>query len=133
MQDSPTGADALLNLEQMIKGYLSDIERIRSKLKSQKEMFNQSFEQDKDYSEVEVQYKQLTKKKNEAKEKIVKSDAVSAVKMEVSNLQFELKEAQQALSDYLNKYVQVTQKSEFIGPDGEAFQIVRTARLVKQK
>lgn len=126
-------ANQLLTLEQMIKGYMGDLVRIQEKMKTQKEMFNQSFEQDKDYSKVEEESKELNRKKIEQKQRIVKSDAVSAVQIKIDELQTELKEARQSLSDYLNRYILLTQKTEFLGPDGEAYQIVRSAKLVKKK
>ncbi len=132
-EDKPTGASDQLNLEEMIKGYMADITRLREKLKSQREMFNQSFEQDKVYSEVAEQQKAANRKKTEAKQRIVKTDAVSAVKMTMKEIQDELKDAQQALSDYLNRYIMVSNSNEFMGPDGELHQIVRTAKLVKKK
>lgn len=123
----------LLTLEQMIKGYIADLERIQGQVKTQKDMFNRSFEQDKEYSEVDAEVKTLARKKTEQKQRIVKSDAVSAVQMKIDELQTELKETRQSLSDYLNRYIHLTQKSEFLGPDGEAYQIIHTAKLVKKK
>ena len=126
-------ANQLLTLEQMIKGYMADLVRIQASIKSQREMFNQSFEQDKAYSEVEEEFKAMNRKKSEQKQRIVKSVAVSAVQLKIDELQAELKEAKQSLSDYLNRYVLLTQKSDFLGPDGESYQIVRSAKLVKKK
>ena len=40
-----------LSIEQMIKNYMSDISRIREKLKTQKDMFKSSFESDKEFSD----------------------------------------------------------------------------------
>src|SRR3989338_6787402 len=115
-------ADELLTLEQMIKGYMSDLVRIQEKIKTQREMFKQSFEQDKDYSKAKEEAKELIRKKTEQKQRIIKIDAVSAVQMKIDELQTELKEARQSLSDYLNRYIMLTQKSEFLGPDGESYQ-----------
>src|SRR3989344_7181962 len=126
-------ANQLLTLEQMIKGYMADLVRIQASIKSQREMFNQSFEQDKAYSEVEEEFKAMNRKKSEQKQRIVKSVAVSAVQLQIDELQTELKEARQSLSDYLNRYVLLTQKTEFLGPDGESYRIVRSAKLVKKK
>ena len=116
---SMTDLQSQLNLEQMIKNHLADIARIREKLRSQKEMFKQSFEQDKEYNDADVEHKTLTRKRTEAKQRIVKTDAVSAVQSTIKQLQEELKDAQQAVSDYLNQYVMQTQATEFTGPDGE--------------
>lgn len=128
-----TDINSQINLEQMIKNYLADIATIREKLKTQKDMFKSSFEGDKQFSEVDVEHKAIARKKTEAKQRITKTQAVSIVADAIRTLQDELKDAQQGLSDYLNQYVMQTQATEFLGPDGEAMQIVRTAKLVKKK
>ena len=51
--------EVLLNLETMIKDYLVDIRKTQEKIKTQKEMFKQSFEQDAGYAEVEEQQKEV--------------------------------------------------------------------------
>lgn len=131
--EAESTVDTLLHLEQMIIGYLSDITRLREKMKSQKEMFKQSFEQDKDYSEVNEEQKAIKRKHNEVKQKIAKQDGVTAVKMTIEEIQTELKDAQQSLSDYLHRYVGLTQATSFTGPGGEVLTIVRSAKLVKKK
>ncbi|MBI1862715.1 hypothetical protein HYS00_01200 [Candidatus Microgenomates bacterium] len=132
--DEPASpAETLIHLEQMINGYLTDIARTREKLKSQKEMFKQTFEQDKDYNEVSEEQKAVKRKHNEVKQKIAKTDSVTAVKMTIDEIQSEMKDLQQSLSDYLHRYIQLTQATSFTGPGGEVLTIVRTAKLVKKK
>lgn len=132
-QTTPDALEARLSIEQMIKNYLVDIASIREKLKTQKDMFKSSFEGDKEFSEVDVEHKAIARKKTEAKQRITKTDAVSVVANQIKALQEEMKDAQQGLSDYLNQYVMQTQATEFLGPDGEAMSIVRSAKLVKKK
>jgi hypothetical protein len=67
------------------------------------------------------------------KEVLVKNPSVIFTQMKVNELNTELRDAQSALSDYLNQYIQLTQSSEFIGPDGEVMHIERKARLVKKR
>lgn len=131
--EAESPVSTLLHLEQMIHGYLSDVERLRKQLKSQKEMFKQSFEQDKDFNEVSEKQKEVKRAHNEVKQRIARTDGVSAVKTKIEELQSEMKDVQQALSDYLNRYSQLTQATSFTGPDGEVLTIVRTAKLVKKK
>lgn len=131
--EAESPVSTLLHLEQMIHGYLSDIQRLRTQLRSQKEMFKQTFEQDKDYNEVAEQQKEVKRKHNEVKQKIAKTDSVSAVKTKIEEIQSEMKDIQQSLSDYLNRYIALSQATSFTGPDGEVLTIVRTAKLVKKK
>lgn len=130
---NPIEPEVLLNLETMIKDYLVDIQKVREKIKTQKEMFKQSFEQDAEYAEVEEQQKEMKRKVNAAKEKITKTEAVQAVESEVRSLNEELRELQGLLSENLNHYANMTRKDEFTGPDGEVLKIVRSAKLVKPR
>lgn len=125
--------EVLLNLETMIKDYLVDIRKTQEKIKTQKEMYKQSFEQDAGYAEVEEQQKEVKRQVAAAKDKIVKTEAVQAVETEIRSLSEDLRELQNLLSENLNHYANMTQKNEFTGPDGEVLKIVRTAKLVKPR
>ncbi len=130
---SKPNPQSILALEDMIKGYLADIAAVREKLKAHREMLKSTMEQDKDYSEVSEKHQTIKKEVAKVKETIVKNPSVIATKVKVNDLGKELREAQLALSDYLNQYAQITQSSEFVGPDGEVMQIVRSAKLVKRR
>lgn len=126
-------AKKIINLENLIKGYLTDIANLRDKLRAQREMIKSTIEGDRDFSEAATKTAELKKKETEIKQKLVKVEAVVATKMKVEQLMTELKNVQQSLSDYLNEYANLTQSTEFIGPEGELHQIVRTAKLVKKR
>lgn len=130
---TPQPVQNLLAIEELIKGYLADIQAIKEKLKAHKEMVKGAIEQDKDYSLVAEKQNAAKKEVAKVKETLVKTPAITTAQLKVNELQTELKDAQNALSDYLNQYIQLTQTSEFVGPDGEVLQIVRSAKLVKQK
>lgn len=123
----------LLALEDLIKGYLADIAAAREKLKAHKEMLKSTIEQDKDYSEVAEKQSAVKKEVAKVKEVLVKNPSVIATQQKVNELNLQVRDAQQALSDYLNQYIQLTQSTEFVGPDGEVLQIERKARLIKKK
>lgn len=126
-------AKRILNLESLIKGYLGDLNQLREKLRAQKEMVKSTYEGDRDYSEATAETQKLKKKEKEIKERLVKNDGVVAINMKIEQLQTEVKNIQFSLSDYLNEYAALTNSTEFIGPDGELFQIVRSAKLAKKK
>jgi len=131
--DTPQPVHNLLAIEDLIKGYLADIAATKEKLKAHKEMVKSTIEQDKDYSVVAEKHNAVKKEVAKVKETLVKNPAITSAQLKVNELQTELKDAQSALSDYLNQYIQLTQTSEFVGPDGEVLQIVRSAKLVKRK
>ncbi|MEI7653276.1 MAG: hypothetical protein WCJ70_03285 [bacterium] len=126
-------AQKVLNLENLIKGYLADMANLREKLRAQKEMLKSTIEGDKDYSEAAAKTAEIKKKENEIKQKLVKVDAVIGTKMQIEKISTELKNVQLSLSDYLNEYADITRSTEFIGPEGELLQIVRNAKLVNKK
>jgi predicted nucleic acid-binding Zn-ribbon protein len=137
MDNKPTGAESpaqtILDLEQMIKGYLSDMSRIREQLRSQREMHTSAFEQDASYNETNEEATKAKKKVAEIKQKLVKTDAIAAVTTKMKELKDEMKDAQHALSAYLNKYAELTNATRFTDDDGEIHEIVRTAKLVKKR
>lgn len=126
-------AQRILNLENLIKGYLGDIAKLREKLGAQKEMLKSSIEGDKDFSEAAAKTAEVKKKEAEIRQKLAKVDAVVGTKMQIEKISTELKNVQLSLSDYLNEYADITKSTEFIGPDGELLQIVRNAKLVNKK
>jgi hypothetical protein len=126
-------AQRVLNLENLIKGYLADIASLREKLGAQKEMLKSSIEGDKDYSEAAAKTAEVKKKEAEIRQKLAKVDAVVGTKMQIEKISTELKNVQLSLSDYLNEYADLTKSTEFIGPDGQLLQIVRNAKLVNKK
>lgn len=126
-------AQKVLNLENLIKGYLADMANLREKLRAQKEMLKSTIDGDKDYSEAAAKTAEIKKKENEIRQKLVKVDAVIGTKMQIEKISTELKNVQLSLSDYLNEYADITKSTEFIGPEGELLQIVRNAKLVNKK
>jgi hypothetical protein len=129
----PLNPQNLLAIEDLIKGYLSDIASVKEKLKAHKEMLKSTIEGDKDYSVVAEKQSAVKKEVAKVKEVLVKNSSIISTQLKVNELNTELRDAQSALSDYLNQYIQLTQSSEFIGPDGEVLHIERKARLVKRK
>ncbi len=131
--DAENAAQKILDLEQMIKGYLTDITAIREKLKTQRDMHNSTFEQDKEYSDIDEEHTKVKRKQAEVKQRLAKTDAVAAVQTTMKGLKDELKDVQGALSSYLNQYASLTNSNQFTGADGEIHEIVHTANLVRKK
>ena len=126
-------ATSITALEDIIKGYLADINSLREKLKSHKSMIEDAVSQDKTYAQATEKQKEVKREIAQAKQEVTTLPAVVASKTKIKDISLELKEAQIALSDYLNQYVSLTQSSDFTGADGEVMQIVRSAKLIKKK
>lgn len=126
-------AEDIVRLDQLIKGYLTDIDNAKDKLKTHKEMLAGAFENDKTYQELDQEVRELNKKKADIKQKIMSQAANMQVKEEMIDLQEQMKEVQQAVSDYLKKYQELTGATEFETADGQVRQIVSLVKLVKKK
>jgi predicted RNase H-like nuclease (RuvC/YqgF family) len=121
----------LLNLEDLIKNYVSQIENLRKEIKKQKDLFEDSFESDVVYREHEEKAKEAAKIKSETKQQILKQPTLAALGEKIDDLKTQLKELQVTLSDYLVQYQKMTGFNEIEVGDGETMIIVNSARLVK--
>ncbi len=129
---SDNAVAARLNLEGMIHRYLSDIEKIRGQMKTQKEMLEAAFQNDATYAQQDAVVKAEMKKKNEIKHKILKTPAVAIVNDKVKQLREEIKDAQEALSQYVQKYQESTGLNQIMSEDGEVREIVIVTKLVRK-
>jgi hypothetical protein len=125
-------AEMVMRLDQLIKGYLTDVKKMREKMKSHKEILDSAFQNDASYQEIDQEVRDLNKKKLEIKQRILSQKANVEVKEEMMNISDEIKEAQFALSDYLKEYERLTHATEFETDDGELLQILHEVKLKKR-
>jgi predicted RNase H-like nuclease (RuvC/YqgF family) len=121
----------LLNLEDLIKNYLSQVETVKEEMKKQRELFEDSFESDSVYKEHEEKAKEAAKVKAETKQQILKQPTLAALGEKIEEMKNQLKELQNSLSDYLVQYQRMTGFNEIDLGNGETMIIVNSARLVK--
>lgn len=131
----PTGTNAevtnLFTIENLIKTHISHIETVKSELGKQVEMMNAVLNNDSGYKEAADQGKEVTKKKAEAKQNILKSPSNASLNQKIKDMRQELKELKGALSNYLQQYQKIADTDQIESEDGEVRQIVYSARLVK--
>jgi len=125
--------ESILSMEEMIKSYVSDLEKLQSSLKEQSGMLRDALENDAGYSDIQKQVKELAGKKKEAKDKILKIDSVALVDSKVQEIKSEMKETRQVLSDYLERYFRESGLRQITGADGEIMEIVTSVKLVKKR
>ena len=128
-----TPAMEVANLSSLINRYLVDIEKIKEQLKTQRDMFNSAIENDKAYQEQSQQAKELNKKKNAVKQTLIKQPAVMATVEKQKELKEEMKDLQDALSRYLERYQQVAKTNIIESENGEIREIVPVYKLVKKR
>ena len=121
-----------INLESLINRYLKDIDGVKEKLKMQKTMLEDSFNNDAGYAEANKKVKDVTKVRSGIKEKIQKQPGVANIINEINALKEETKDLQEGLSQYLQQYMLQSGLNQFTGEGGEVLEIVTSRRLVRK-
>ncbi|KKT34640.1 MAG: hypothetical protein UW35_C0010G0023 [Candidatus Collierbacteria bacterium GW2011_GWF2_44_15] len=121
----------LFTLENLIKTHVSHIDSVRVELAKHSEMLTDILNNDTSYKEISDQIKEMTKKKSEAKQNILKVPSNASLNQKIKDMRTEVKELRMALSQYLQQYQKIADTDQIESEDGEVRQIVFDARLVK--
>ena len=128
-----SGADILLNLEQLIKNHITNIDKLKAEAKTKNEMLEDILNNDSTYKEHSDNVKAAAKIKMATKKQILTQPQASGLALALKELKSNLKELSSALSDYLREYGRMAGVNEIEGEDGFVREIVFTARLVKKQ
>lgn len=129
--DANQEVTSLFTVENLIKTHVSHIESVKLELHKHAEMMNDVLNNDEGYKKAADEVKELTKKKTEAKQNVLKSPANASLNQKIKDMKQELKELNIALSNYLQQYQKLADTDQIESEDGEVRQIVYSARLVK--
>lgn len=129
---APRGGMNIVELTALINRYESDMKKMRDNLKIQSGMLRDAVEGDAGFHELDVQSKDLQKKKNEIKQKTMKTQAMEAVVAKIEEYKSEMKDAKEMLSGYLEEYQRVAGTNIIEGENGEIKEIIPQYRLVKR-
>lgn len=127
-----TPAELLGNLESSIKEHIVSIDTSKTELKKLKEMLSDMFANDPIYQEHDKAAKEAAKIRTKTKSELLKQPATAELHNKIKELSSELKDLQNALSDYLREYQRLSGSNEIEGDDGEVREIVYVAKLVKR-
>jgi len=131
----PEGTNAevksLFAIENLIKTHISHIETVKTELYKQVEMMNDVLNNDAGYKKAADEGKEISKKKTEARQNILKSPSNASLNQKIKDMRQELKELKGALSGYLQQYQKIADTDQIESEDGEVRQIVYSAHLVK--
>ena len=122
----------LKRLEEVIKTYITNLENSRQQLKTQREMFDDVFENDPTYKSQTEAVKEASKVRLVTRQQIMKQPSVAAMNEKIKDLRFDIKDQETALSDYLQQFQQLSGATEIEDSDGEMRQIVSVVRVVKR-
>lgn len=127
-------ADAIVitNLQNLINETLNKITTIGEEVKPLDEMISSVLENDEVFRNHAEAAKEAGKVKNATKAEIVKRPDVSNIFAKVKDKKSDLKEAKEALSEYLQEYSRLTGQRQFETPEGVVQEIVYSAKLVRR-
>ena len=124
--------DELKNNENLINSNLTKITKLQDDIKPVKEMLESLLDADLQYAELDQKAMEAAKVKSAKRKELMNTSNGRELTEKLKSLKAELKEAKDALSDYLKEYQGKTGFNEYEGPDGELRQIVFTAKLVRK-
>ncbi len=125
-------ASALLSLEELIKNHIEAIDKLKLELKTQREMYEDSFNNNPTYRENDEKVKEVSKAKNSVRQEISKQPGVATLAQKIKDLRFDMNEQSKTLSDLLQDYIEQTGATSIETRDGKVLEIVRTSKLVKR-
>lgn len=130
-EDTNAAVTNLFTIENLIKTHVSHIETVKNELHKHSEMMTDILNNDESYKKITEEIKEHNKKKTEAKQNLLKVPSTATLNQKIKDMKQEIKELNQALSNYLQQYQKLADTDQIESEDGEVRQIVYSARLVK--
>ena len=135
--DTSQSADAndamvLLNLEDMIKGHISRIEKLQNETREQKEMLDNVLANSEVYREHSEKARDAAKIKSTTRSEIMKQPSVMQVAARVKDMKSELSEIQSTLSEYLSEYQRLAKTNIIEDESGVEREIINSCKLIKR-
>jgi hypothetical protein len=112
-------AEVLINMESMIKNYVASIDKLQIGIKKHKEMLDDIFTNSPAYKDHSEKAKEAAKLLASTKGQILRQPQASELSNSMKDMRVELKENQEALSDYLQEYARMSGVNEIEDDDGE--------------
>lgn len=122
-----------LELESMIKRYLDEVDKIKDQIKTQKEMYDQSIENDASFSQEDAKAKEAKKIVAGIREKIMKQPAVVEAVARMKELKEEVRDVQDTISALAEQYQEVAHTNQIVKDDGEVLEIIKKYSVRKKR
>jgi hypothetical protein len=132
MESSNSKVEEILRLEGLIKKYLFNISNIEKDLREKRTMFGDIFSNDAIYKQHEDKVKEMTRIKNNTKAEILKQGESYELMTKIKDTRDQLKELKKDLSEYAQKYYEVSGSKQITSDDGQEMEIVLTTKIVKK-
>ncbi len=127
------GAATMLNLEELIKNHIDSIDKLKDELRTAREMFEDSFNNNPTYKEHVDKVKDVQRAKNSVRQQIAKQPSVASLEQKVKDIRFDISEKGKTLSDLLQDYKEQTGATSIETRNGQVLEIVSTSKLVRSK
>lgn len=121
-----------LALEGKIRRAQALIEEAKEKLKEQRDMFKDAFENDAVYQDHQNKYEEARSILLATKKQILKDPAVAAMEEKIKDMRLALRQLQDSLSEDLQEYQNLTGEKVIETDEGRLMEIVNRARLVRR-
>lgn len=125
-------ATVLVSLESTIKQHIRLIDQNKSELKKIREMIASALANDETYKLHDEETKKAAKVRAATKSELLKLSYNKSLVEKSHALATEIKESDDALSEYLREYQRISGSNEFETDEGEVREIVYVAKLVKK-
>ena len=132
-QENVTKKDiSSFDVEQLVLGYIKDIDAAKVNLRQEKSMLKDMIEGDAEYSKLKAVVDEAKKKLNARKSQLLLDKSAVALMDKIDGIKEELKESQLTLAQYAEKYVEQTGLFTIEDSNGEVNRIVKSFKVVKK-
>ena len=126
-------ADTLASLQNVIERTADLLTQLGSDLKLKRDSLKNIFDNDTQLSEATEQQKEVTQQVKERKSKLQSSPEVTQLKTQIGELNEQKKEIEEALSNHLLNYYQMTNSTSFDTSDGDQWEFNIKAKVKGRK
>lgn len=123
---------SVLALEKKIRRAHNLIKDAKDKLKEQRDMFEDAFENDSVYHDHQTKYDEARNTLSATKKQILKDPAVAAMGERVKEMRLAIRQLQDSLSSDLQQYQNLTGEKVIETDEGRLMEIVSKAKLVRR-
>lgn len=124
---------AFLDLHGLIKNHVAGAEKLKQEIRTTREMYEDSFNNNPTYREHAEKVKDASRAKASVKLEIRKQPSVANLEQRLKDLKFDLREKNKTLSDLLIDYKENSGATQLELFDGQMYDIVPSAKLIRAK
>lgn len=133
MAKASNKTEDFVELENLIKSYISRIDQLKEELKEKKDMLEDALAGDAVYQEHAEKAKEANKIKSATRQQILQQPALKELSERLKEIKFDIKEQEVILNDYLQQYQKATGATQIEQDNGEIVELITVIRLVRRK